>query len=342
MSEMTMKRCGVLFDLDGVLLDSEGLYTIFWEQIDKEYPTGIDEFASYIKGSHLARIMGYFDNEEVRRDILNKLNDYERNMRYEFFPGALEFVRHLQEAGIRMAIVTSSDRKKMLSLYRQYPEFHTLFDQIITGDMVSKAKPDPDCFLLGARLLGVDITSMLAGLGIAGFAVSFAVQDMATDVIRGIGIIADSYCQVGDVILYKGMEAEVLTIGIRTTRVRILANDNIISIANRNISEVEVLSWKYVESFPMPYDLSIYQSEKVVRDIVNRISKNEFVENCKYVGVTELGSSAVYYNLEVRSDPMYRRQVRRDTLRSIMLGLEENHVPVPYNQLDVHMIDSKA
>ena len=161
MSEMTMKRCGVLFDLDGVLLDSEGLYTIFWEQIDKEYPTGIDEFASYIKGSHLARIMGYFDNEEVRRDILNKLNDYERNMRYEFFPGALEFVRHLRAAGIPMAIVTSSDRKKMLSLYRQYPEFTTLFDQIITGDMVSKAKPDPDCFLLGARLLGVDISDCI-------------------------------------------------------------------------------------------------------------------------------------------------------------------------------------
>lgn len=161
MSEMTMKRCGVLFDLDGVLLDSEGLYTIFWEQIDKEYPTGIDEFASYIKGSHLARIMGYFDNEEVRRDILNKLNDYEHNMRYEFFPGALEFVRHLRVAGIPMAIVTSSDRKKMLSLYRQYPEFPTLFDQIITGDMVSKAKPDPDCFLLGARLLGVDISDCI-------------------------------------------------------------------------------------------------------------------------------------------------------------------------------------
>ena len=51
-------------------------------------------------------------------------------------------------------------------------------------------------FFIVLYLLGVDITSMLAGLGIAGFAVSFAVQDMATDVIRGIGIIADSYCQV--------------------------------------------------------------------------------------------------------------------------------------------------
>ncbi len=157
MSETIKKQCGVLFDLDGVLLDSEGLYTIFWEQMDQEYPTGIENFASYIKGLHLKRILGYFKNDEERQQVLNKLVDYERNMRYEFFPGALEFVHRLRDAGIHMAIVTSSDRKKMQSLYSQYPDFPTLFDHIITGDMVTKAKPDPDCFLLGAQLLGIDI-----------------------------------------------------------------------------------------------------------------------------------------------------------------------------------------
>ena len=156
MSEMA-KKCGVLFDLDGVLLDSEGLYTIFWDQMDKDYPTGVENFASFIKGFHLTRILGYFDTDEVRQQVLDRLLDYERNMRYEFFPGALEFVKRLRDSGIPMAIVTSSDRKKMQSLYRQHPEFPTLFDHIITGDMVSKAKPDPDCFLMGAKLLGIDI-----------------------------------------------------------------------------------------------------------------------------------------------------------------------------------------
>ena len=156
MSEMA-KKCGVLFDLDGVLLDSEGLYTIFWDQMDKDYPTGVENFASFIKGFHLTRILGYFDTDEVRQQVLDRLLDYERNMRYEFFPGALEFVKRLRDAGIPMAIVTSSDRKKMQSLYRQHPEFPTLFDHIITGDMVTKAKPDPDCFLMGAKLLGIDI-----------------------------------------------------------------------------------------------------------------------------------------------------------------------------------------
>ena len=157
MSEITYKQCGVLFDLDGVLLDSEGLYSIFWENIEVECPTGIDNFASYIKGFHLTRILSYFENDEVRQHVLEKLLEYEHNMRYEFFPGALDFVKRLRDAGIPMAIVTSSDRKKMQSLYRQHPEFPTLFDHIITGDMVTKAKPDPDCFLLGAKLLGIDI-----------------------------------------------------------------------------------------------------------------------------------------------------------------------------------------
>lgn len=157
MSEMTKKTCGVLFDLDGVLLDSEGQYSIFWERIEKEYPTGIDNFASYIKGFHLTRILGYFDSEEIRKTVLEQLLEFERDMRFEFFPGALDFVKQLHDARIPMAIVTSSDRKKMQALYNQHPQFPTLFDYIITGDMVKKAKPDPDCFLLGAQLLGVDI-----------------------------------------------------------------------------------------------------------------------------------------------------------------------------------------
>ncbi len=157
MSLETKKQCGVLFDLDGVLLDSEGKYSIFWAAMEEEYPTGIPEFARYIKGFHLNRILSYFENDEVRQQVVDKLLDFEHNMKYEFFPGALQLVKQLRDQGIPMAIVTSSDRKKMQSLYSQHPEFPTLFDQIVTGDMVTHAKPDPDCFLLGARQLGVDI-----------------------------------------------------------------------------------------------------------------------------------------------------------------------------------------
>ena len=161
MSEKDNNKCGVLFDLDGVLLDSEGQYSIFWESMDELFPTGVNNFAAYIKGFHLKRIMSYFDNDEVRQQVFDKLIEFERNMRFEFFPGALEFVKQLRDASIPMAIVTSSDRTKMQSLYSQHPEFPTLFDRIITGDMVTKAKPDPQCSLTAAQQLGLDISDCI-------------------------------------------------------------------------------------------------------------------------------------------------------------------------------------
>lgn len=157
MSLTTKKTRGVLFDLDGVLLDSEGQYSIFWRSMEERFPTGVDDFSNYIKGFHLARILSYFATDEIREQIVQELVEFEKNMRFEFFPGALSFVKRLREAGIPMAIVTSSDHKKMKALFSQHPDFPALFEVIITGDMVTKAKPDPDCFLLGAKQLGIDI-----------------------------------------------------------------------------------------------------------------------------------------------------------------------------------------
>lgn len=157
MRENTRGPWGVLFDLDGVLLDSEGQYSVFWAAMDKEYPTGVPNFADYIKGFHLTRILNYFADEEIRQEVLGKLLAFERQMLFEFFPGALDFVKQLRAAGVPMAIVTSSDKKKMQALFSQYPEFPELFDKVVTGDMVTRAKPDPDCFLMGAKQLGLDI-----------------------------------------------------------------------------------------------------------------------------------------------------------------------------------------
>lgn len=157
MSGISENKCGVLFDLDGVLLDSEGQYSIFWKMMDEQYPTGIEDFSDFIKGFHLTRILSYFANDEERIRIVAELEEFEKNMRFEFFPGALSLINQLHSAGIPIALVTSSDRKKMQALFDQYPEFPALFNVIITGDMVTKAKPDPDCFLMAARQMGLDI-----------------------------------------------------------------------------------------------------------------------------------------------------------------------------------------
>lgn len=145
----------ILFDLDGVLIDSEDLYTAFWDKTEKLYPTGIPDFAHAIKGTNLPSIMQLFKPEE-RDDIMARILAFDSQLTYPIFPGAEELLTNLRTAGIPAALVTSSNPEKMEQLFRQYPRFKDHFAAIVNGSMVTRGKPDPEGYLLAASLLGKD------------------------------------------------------------------------------------------------------------------------------------------------------------------------------------------
>lgn len=152
---MTKNTTGVLFDLDGVLVDSESQYTQFWNGMESVYPTGIPNYAIAIKGTTLTKILERYP-VEVRDDIVRRVNEFEDNMSFPLYPGVIDFLTELKSRGIPTAVVTSSDNMKMSKLYRQHPDFRNYFDSVIVGDMVSRSKPDPEGYILGAKSLGCD------------------------------------------------------------------------------------------------------------------------------------------------------------------------------------------
>lgn len=145
----------VLFDFDGVIADTESQYTEFWNMIGLAY-LGAEEFGHTIKGQTLVQIFGkYFDGKiREQEEIVPQLNEFERNMTYEYIPGALRFMQELKDAGIRTAIVTSSNEIKMSNVYKAHPELPELVDKVLTSEHFSKSKPDPECFLKGMEVLG--------------------------------------------------------------------------------------------------------------------------------------------------------------------------------------------
>lgn len=152
------RKCGVLFDLDGVLIDSEPEYTRFWGEIGREYNLGIDRFEHVIKGSTLPNILNTYFPKNQHQEIIEKHLAFERDIKFAPFTEAMRFVDELSAAGIPKAVVTSSNNAKMAGLYSKLPDFKAKFDAIVTADRVTRSKPDPQPYLIGAKTLGVDIS----------------------------------------------------------------------------------------------------------------------------------------------------------------------------------------
>lgn len=190
--------------------------------------------------------------------------------------------------------------------------------------------------LMVLQIYGVDVTSMLAGVGIASIVIGFALQDALKDIFRGFDIVTDGYYEIGDVVKFGDNTGQVLSISLRTTKLQDINTGNIVSIANRNIDQIEVVAGAIYINIPMPYELPVKKSEEIVKSTIKAISKNDNVTNAAYLGLNDFSDNYVKHLIEVDCEPMNKLQVRRDALRAIADILETNKIAIPYPQLDIH------
>ena len=190
--------------------------------------------------------------------------------------------------------------------------------------------------LIVLQINGVNITSMLAGVGILSVVIGLAVQDALKDIIMGANIITDNYFAVGDVIKYKEIEGKVIAFGLKTTKIQDIATGNIISITNRSITEAEKLSNKLYLNIPASYEVPGANIDKISNNIVNKIKETEHVQDCKYLGLSDFKDSNLDYKLEITYNPEYKYKVRRAAIQAIKEELDKNSIEIPYMQIDVH------
>lgn len=157
LKETNSVKKAALFDLDGVVFDTEAQYSCYWDAVGKMYYPELERFGSKIKGQTLTQIFEKWfpDKPDVRARIASELDDFERNMVYEYVPGVETFLAALKAADIPTAVVTSSNAEKMSNVYKAHPAFETYFDKIFTSEYFKRSKPAPDCYLLAAEMLGV-------------------------------------------------------------------------------------------------------------------------------------------------------------------------------------------
>lgn len=153
----------VLFDMDGLVLDTEKLYTRFWQEaanalgypMTKEQALGM---RSLNRGAGLAKMQSYFgpdvDYEAIRNKRIELMDAFVKQEGVSLKPGIHELLAYLKEQGIKTAIATSSPLERTI-LYLTSVGLQNSFNELVSGYMVEKGKPEPDIYLYAAKRLCV-------------------------------------------------------------------------------------------------------------------------------------------------------------------------------------------
>ena len=186
------------------------------------------------------------------------------------------------------------------------------------------------------QINGVDIGSILAGLGIGAVIAGLALQDAFKDIISGFNLIVDDYFAVGDVVEYNKHCGVVLELGLKVTKIRSFKDDGIVTIANRNISEAHVVSRQLDIDLPIAYEHDTADVEAALTEVMKEASKIPAIESIEYKGLDKFDESDIKYKLRIQAKPELQSQVKRDVHHIVKAIFDERKISIPYSQITIH------
>ncbi len=161
---MRIRAC--IFDLDGVIVDTAKYHFLAWKRLADQlgiYFTEKDnERLKGVSRMESLEIILEIGNRKLNKSLKNKYATLKNKWYVEYIsrmtpeeilPGSLEFVSELRNAGMRVAIGSASKNTPMIL---ERVGIKELFDAVSDGNIVSKAKPDPEVFIKAAKMIGIE------------------------------------------------------------------------------------------------------------------------------------------------------------------------------------------
>ena len=146
---------GAVFDMDGLMTDTEKLYLRYWYDMQNEHVYAIRSLARKYSIPKLKSFFGEdFPTEEVRARRTELINAHIEKYGIDVKKGLFELLDFLSSKGIKLAVATATPRERALHCLEKIDALR-YFDAVICGDMIESGKPDPDIYLTAARELGL-------------------------------------------------------------------------------------------------------------------------------------------------------------------------------------------
>jgi small-conductance mechanosensitive channel len=185
--------------------------------------------------------------------------------------------------------------------------------------------------------LGVNVTSLIAGLGIGGVAVALAAQNILGDLFSSFAIYFDQPFRIGDTIKMGEIIGTVEKIGMKTTRIRAMQGEEII-VPNREIAGARIQNFKKMKerrvvfTFGVPYDTDdtkLSEISKWVKEIIANEPNTRFDRaHFKEFGIFALDFEAVYF--VTSPDYLVHMNARQNINLAIRKKFTEEHVNMAY------------
>lgn len=190
-------------------------------------------------------------------------------------------------------------------------------------------------------IYGVNVTSMLAGLGIMTAIVGLAFQDLAKDIIAGISLATENQFDVGDNVEINGFRGNVISLGLKTTKIQNYKG-HIKCIANRDITEVTNYSDKNSlaeVNVGVAYKHKSEEVEKAFAKVRENLAKNEALENSLgelvINGISDFGESSVIWRVSMPCKPNSAIGLERAIRREIKAVFDKEGIEIPFPQVVV-------
>ena len=155
------------------------------------------------------------------------------------------------------------------------------------------------CVVLVLKFHGVNITSIVAGLGIVATLVGLALQDTLKDVISGVNIYSNNFYKVGDLVMYNGKLCEVKYFSARVTKFQALMNNSTFTVCNSTINSIEKV--KDITNIPLTFDFDVdaKKVEKCYFEALEAIKDEKYLKGFDYYGVVNVTTDGVVYQADI-------------------------------------------